>query len=72
MAQDEDEAGRPPDAPGSFVVAAENGHHGVNEKLVERYDRVGDGLYTFVACVIALAVSGLAAFLTKQPLLFPL
>jgi CBS domain-containing membrane protein len=50
---------------------AENGYHGVHEKLVERYGRAGDALYTFVACMIALAVSGLAAYLTKQPLLFP-
>ena len=40
---------------------AENGYYGVHEKLVERYGRAGDALYTFVACVIALAVSGLAA-----------
>ena len=50
---------------------AKNGYHGVHGKLVERYGRAGDALYTFVACVIALAVSGLAAYLTKQPLLFP-
>jgi CBS domain-containing membrane protein len=50
---------------------AESGYYGVHKKLVERYGRAGDALYTFVACVIALAVSGLAAYLTKQPLLFP-
>ena len=50
---------------------AENGYHGGYGKLVERYGRLGDVLYTFVACVVALAVSGLAAYLTKQPLLFP-
>jgi CBS domain-containing membrane protein len=49
----------------------DNGYHGVHGKLVERYGRAGDALYTFVACVLALGVSGLAAYLTKQPLLFP-
>jgi CBS domain-containing membrane protein len=47
------------------------GYHGVHKKLVERYGKPGDVLYTFVACMIALGVSGLAAHLTKQPLLFP-
>lgn len=50
---------------------AENGYYGAHEKLVERYGRIGDALYTSVACLIALAVSGLAAYLTKQPSLFP-
>lgn len=47
------------------------GHHGLHKRFVERYGRGGDALYTFVACLLALAVSGLAAYLTKQPLLFP-
>jgi hypothetical protein len=50
---------------------AENGYYGVHEKLMERYGRAGDAIYTFIACVLALGVSGLAAYLTKQPLLFP-
>jgi CBS domain-containing membrane protein len=50
---------------------AQNGYYGVHEKLAERYGKAGDALYTFIACVLALAVSGLAAYLTKQPLLFP-
>ena len=41
------------------------GYHGVHEKLVQRYGKPGDALYMFVACVIALGVSGLAAHLTK-------
>jgi len=32
---------------------------------------VGEALYIFVTCLIALAVSGLAAYVAKQPLLFP-
>ncbi len=47
------------------------GYYGVHEELVERYGRAGAALYTFLACLMALAVSGLAAYLTKQPLLFP-
>lgn len=45
--------------------------HGPHRRLVERYGRGGDALYTFVACVLAIAIIGLAAYLTKQPLLFP-
>ena len=47
------------------------GYHGVHGKLVDRFGTKGDALYTFVACGLALAVSGLAAWLFKQPLLFP-
>jgi CBS domain-containing membrane protein len=47
------------------------GYHGVHEKLVDRFGTKGDALYTFAACGLALAVSGLAAWLFKQPLLFP-
>lgn len=46
-------------------------YHGLPEHLIERYERGGEALYTFVACVLAISVSGLAAYLTKQPLLFP-
>lgn len=45
--------------------------YGFHERLAERFGVGGDALYTFVACVLAVAVSGLAAYLTKQPLLFP-
>ncbi len=47
------------------------GYHGVHEKLVDRFGTKGDSLFTFVACTLALVVSGLAAWLFKQPLLFP-
>ena len=39
--------------------------HGLYERLVER---LGDALYTFVACLLALGVSGLAALAFEQPL----
>lgn len=45
--------------------------YGFHERLAERFGVGGDALYTFVACILAAAVSGLAAYLTKQPLLFP-
>jgi len=46
--------------------------HGLHQRLVERFgERVGDALYTFVACVLAIAVSGLAAYFSGQPLIFP-
>lgn len=47
------------------------GYHGVHGKLVDRFGVTGGALYTFVACLLALAVSGLAAYGFKQPLLFP-
>ena len=48
------------------------GRHGLHERLVRRLgERWGEALYTFASCLLALAVSGLAAYVTKQPLLFP-
>jgi len=47
------------------------GYHGLYEKLVEHFGTTGEVLYTFVACLLALAVSGVAAYAFKQPLLFP-
>jgi CBS domain-containing membrane protein len=44
---------------------------GRRERLPDRFGKGGAALYTFVTCLLALAVSGLAAYLTKQPLLFP-
>jgi CBS domain-containing membrane protein len=49
----------------------ENQYHGLHRLLVERFDVRGDALYTFVACALACTLSGLAAYLLKQPLLFP-
>jgi CBS domain-containing membrane protein len=43
-------------------------HGRLVESLGERW---GEALYTFVTCLIALAVSGLAAYVAEQPLLFP-
>jgi CBS domain-containing membrane protein len=40
--------------------------HGLHERLAERW---GEALYTFASCLLAL--SGLAAYAAKQPLLFP-
>ena len=46
--------------------------HGLHERLVERLgERRGEALYTFACCLLALAVSGLAAYVARQPLLFP-
>jgi len=53
-------------------LTAEGERPGLHERLVERLgERWGEALYTFACCLLALAVSGLAAFATKQPLLFP-
>lgn len=46
--------------------------HGLHERVVDRFgERWGTATYTFTACLLALVVSGLAAYLTGQPLLFP-
>lgn len=46
--------------------------HGLHERLVERLGgRWGEALYTFASCLLALAVSGLAAYAARQALLFP-
>lgn len=48
------------------------GYHGLQEKMVDRLGtRVGEAVYSSVASVLALGVSALAAYLLKQPLLFP-
>jgi CBS domain-containing membrane protein len=43
----------------------------VSMKLIDRFGTKGDALYAFVACLLALAMSGVAAYVFKQPLLFP-
>lgn len=51
---------------------AEEGYHGLRKRFVERLGtRGGEALYNFLGCLLALAVSGLAAYLFKEPLLFP-
>ncbi len=47
------------------------GYHGLYGKLVERFGTKGDALYTFVACLLSIGVSGLVACVFRQPLLFP-
>ena len=50
----------------------EEEHHGLHGRLVERLgDRAGEATYAFFACLLALGTSGLAAYIAKQPLLFP-
>ncbi len=47
-------------------------HHGFHKKLVDRLgERLGEAAYTVVTCLLALGVSGLAAYAFSQPLLFP-
>ena len=53
------------------MAEREEQRYGLHDRLAERFGVGGDALYVFVACVLALGVSGLAAYLTKQPLLFP-
>jgi CBS domain-containing membrane protein len=47
-------------------------YHSFHKRLIDRLGVTGgEATYTFVACLIALAVSGMAAYLFSQPLLFP-
>ena len=49
-----------------------NERRGLHERLVDRLGgRWGEALYTFACCLLALALSGLAAYVAGQPLLFP-
>ena len=51
---------------------AEAEYHGFHKRLVDRFGATrGEPIYTFVACLFALVISGLAAWLFRQPLLFP-
>ena len=51
---------------------AEQEYHGLRKALVERLGtQGGEALYNFIGCLLALAMSGLAAYLLKEPLLFP-
>ena len=45
----------------------EGQRYGFHERLAGRFGVGGDALYAFVACVIALALSGLAA--CKMPIM---
>jgi CBS domain-containing membrane protein len=65
------EGGGSPDAY-SGILVAEQGYHGLRKWLVERLGvRGGEVLYNFLGCLLALTVSGLAAYFLKEPLLFP-
>jgi CBS domain-containing membrane protein len=44
---------------------------GPHKRLLDRFSKGGAALYTFVTCLLALAISGLAAYLTNQAFLFP-
>jgi CBS-domain-containing membrane protein len=51
---------------------AEAEYHGFHKRLVDSFGATrGETIYTFVACLLALVISGLAAWLFRQPLLFP-
>lgn len=44
---------------------------GIHKALAHRFGVGGDALYAFVMIAVALTVSGLAAHVARQPLLFP-
>ena len=48
-----------------------NGPPGPGGWLIRRFGDAGKVAYAFVSCALALTASGLAAYLIKQPLLFP-
>ena len=44
---------------------------GLHKRLAERFGVGGDALYLLIAGASAIALSGIAAYLLRQPLLFP-
>ena len=42
------------------------GYHELHGKLVERFGTKGDALCTFVACLLSIGVSGLAAYVSSD------
>jgi hypothetical protein len=52
----------------SGALVAEDERHGLHGQLVERFrGQLGEAAYTFVACLFALGISGLAAYLADVP-----
>jgi CBS-domain-containing membrane protein len=47
------------------------GSYGLKRWLYGRYGNRGNAVYTFVGSLLAIALSGLCAWLFKEPLLFP-
>lgn len=46
-------------------------YYGLHKRLHDTLGIWGDALWAFVACALAIAASGFAAYTFKQPLLFP-
>jgi CBS-domain-containing membrane protein len=65
------EARRAHDAHEHAALLAAIQRYGFHLWLADRLGSAGDALYSFSACLIAMIVSGLAAYLFRQPLLFP-
>jgi CBS domain-containing membrane protein len=56
---------------GREAPAGEKRRVDLRESLALRSGNGGVAIYTFVGCMVTLGVSGLAAFVAKEPLLFP-
>jgi CBS domain-containing membrane protein len=54
---------------GSLVAPA--GRHGVSEWLYARWGNRGNALYTFVGCLLTMALAALLAWAFDEPLIFP-
>jgi CBS domain-containing membrane protein len=65
------EARRRDDAHEHASLLAAIQRYGFHLWLADRLGSAGDALYSFGACLIAMSASGLAAYLFRQPLLFP-
>lgn len=63
-------AARPGPQPARAPVAVASPWR-VREVLVQRFGNGGEALYASIAALIAIAISGAAAYVFKQPLLFP-
>ena len=53
------------------MAASEQRHDGIKGALTARFGAGGEACYVFVAGALAVALARLAAYLAKQPLLFP-
>jgi CBS domain-containing membrane protein len=54
---------------GSLVAPA--GRHGLNEWLYAKWGNRGNAVYTFMGCLVTVALAGLLAWAFDEPLIFP-
>jgi CBS-domain-containing membrane protein len=53
------------------VTVEDEQHRGMQDRLIDRFGTGGRAAYGFAGCAAAIGLCGLAAYLVKQPMLFP-